>query len=76
MQGFGHSENRGRQCRRSAGVRGACDDVRLRGAHRWQEADGDYQRDARERQVPERTQAAPECGECCSLVANQWGGLM
>lgn len=50
-QGLGHRQNSRRECEDAEPLRRPCYYVRLRGDCRWEKADGDYQPDARERQV-------------------------
>lgn len=63
FQGFRNREDCRPQLRPAGQLRRSRHDVRVWGADRRQEADGDHQRVTRERQVPARTQAARECGK-------------
>lgn len=61
-QGLGNCQDRRCQRQGAAQLRRSRHDVRVRGDDRRQEADGDHQRDARERQVSARQEAATERG--------------
>ena len=63
FKGLRHRQDRGEQRPAAAEFRQEGQDVRVRGAHRRQEAHGHHQRNPRERQVPARAQAARERGK-------------
>ena len=63
FQGFGHSQDHWLQCDQEQGpVRRECVDVGLRRDDRRQEADGDHQRNSRQRQI--FTQSPAACQRC------------
>jgi len=54
-QGLGHRQDSRRECEEAEQLRRPGHYVCLRGDYRWEEADGDYQPDARKRQVSSGT---------------------